>query len=184
MIGYDRLISIAREICKGSLRPTYCKDPETFHPHLWVIEAMKQAYDWGHADATSQTTANLQGFVAECSLVQSEDLSKAKAEIINEIQIQGRSSRSTSNDAIRSRDLESHAEFIVVDGKVVKDRSGLGCWPVGKWSPVQSLAKEAEILEEIGRVATASPAIEESSPTPNARSPLPVGVKDPIECDP
>lgn len=53
MITNDELVLMARAICQGSLRPTYCQKVETFYPHLWVLEAMRQAYQRGRDDAAS-----------------------------------------------------------------------------------------------------------------------------------
>lgn len=59
MITHDELVFMARAICQGSLRPTYCQKVETFYPHLWVIEAMRQAYQRGRDDAASLGVAQL-----------------------------------------------------------------------------------------------------------------------------
>lgn len=46
----DQAIKICRESVEGINRPTYCKNPPTFDPHEWVIDAVLKAYRRGLED--------------------------------------------------------------------------------------------------------------------------------------
>lgn len=125
MISHDELVTMARKACEGSLRPTYCKDLANFYPHLWVIEAMKMAYERGYADAQRRDMEALVDHV--------DGLAAHVVERLNKL---SRDAEDWCDGSLvkerAAKALEEECDFLVVHGKIVKDRGGTGVWPPKK----------------------------------------------------
>jgi hypothetical protein len=50
------LVKIAREAVAGVHRPDYCRNPATFDPHEWVLEALDRAYKRGLSDGWRESS--------------------------------------------------------------------------------------------------------------------------------
>lgn len=50
----EQLVRIARDAAAGINRPSYCKNPSTFDPHEWVLDAMLAAYKAGAAESRAR----------------------------------------------------------------------------------------------------------------------------------
>lgn len=49
----EAIVRIARQAASGPQRPTYCRNPDTFEPHEWVVEAIDRAYRLGLEDGNA-----------------------------------------------------------------------------------------------------------------------------------
>jgi hypothetical protein len=54
MLTREQMVKVAREAAAGIHRPSYCKNPSTFDPHEWVLEAIAASYRLGRADTAGE----------------------------------------------------------------------------------------------------------------------------------